>query len=110
MSLLTVILLSTSAMLSLSTLSICKQKKPKKINKPEPTNEFENPENEESDTYFGLNSTILFPDREKGRVNKTAVELAKSAVSEETQPAHTQTSDVRVDVADQKKKARSIPS
>ncbi|WKY08789.1 hypothetical protein Q1695_001739 [Nippostrongylus brasiliensis] len=65
-------------MLSLSVLlTQCKHQKKKTIYKPGHIPEFENPENEESDTYYGLNSSKLFPDREKGRVNKSAFEEHK---------------------------------
>ncbi|KHJ88330.1 hypothetical protein OESDEN_11878 [Oesophagostomum dentatum] len=33
----------------------------------------QNPENEETDTYYGLNSSRLFPDREKGRINRVSL-------------------------------------
>lgn len=55
-------------------LIICKHQKSKKIYRPGHIPEFENPENEETDTYYGLNSSRLFPDREKGRVNRSAFE------------------------------------
>ncbi|KAL6742067.1 hypothetical protein Aduo_015266 [Ancylostoma duodenale] len=69
-----IILLFLSPVLSLPImLIVCKHKKNKQIYKPGHIPEFENPENEETDTYYGLNSSRLFPDREKGRVNKSAM-------------------------------------
>ncbi|VDM81862.1 unnamed protein product [Strongylus vulgaris] len=72
MTFLTIILFFVSVALSLPVLVICKHQKTKQIYKPGHIPEFENPENEETDTYYGLNSSRLFPDREKGRVNKSA--------------------------------------
>ncbi|KAK6753911.1 hypothetical protein RB195_013101 [Necator americanus] len=70
----TIILLFTSVVLLASfMLVVCKHKKSKQIYKPGHIPEFENPENEETDTYYGLNSSRLFPDREKGRLNKSAL-------------------------------------
>ncbi|KJH48534.1 hypothetical protein DICVIV_05330 [Dictyocaulus viviparus] len=63
-----VIFLSTSVILSLPImLFICKhQKKPISLRNCA-LREFDNPDNEETDTYFGLNSSRLFPVRE-GRI------------------------------------------
>ncbi|KAK5977701.1 hypothetical protein GCK32_011867 [Trichostrongylus colubriformis] len=94
MSSLAIILLSANAMLSLSMLTVCKQKKRKKIYKPGHIPEFENPENEESDTYYGLNSSRLFPDREKGRLNRSAMDEGKDKVEGTTPLSRTPQSDV----------------
>ncbi|CAJ0591776.1 unnamed protein product, partial [Cylicocyclus nassatus] len=79
MTFLTIIQFFVGVALSLPIMVIvCKHQKQKQIYKPGHIPEFENPENEETDTYYGLSSSRLFPDREKGRVNKAAMEDKKS--------------------------------